>query len=584
MKFGGFLMAFDGITIANLIYDMNQKIQNGRISKIAQPESDELLLTIKGSDGQYRLILSASASLPLVYFTNDNKPSPMTAPNFCMLLRKHIANGRIISITQPDFERIISIEIEHYNELGDLARKKLIIELMGKHSNIIFLDEKDQIIDSIKHVSASTSSVREVLPGRDYFVPKTQEKQNPLLATSQSFIDLLSKQPTTIQKAIYQSYTGISPTIANEICFRADLDGDQAVASLSEGFLLHLAKQFVLVMEQIIQCDFHPVLITKQEEPIEYSAIPLHMYQDYDVEEPENISETLHLFYDRKERYTRIRQKSVDLRRIVTTALERNRKKYHLQLKQFEETTKKDQFKVYGELLHTYGYDYNGTDTKYKVLNYYTNQEIEIPMDHQLSALENAQKYFDKYTKLKRTAVAMETLLSETKQDVEHLESVVTALELAENEDDLIQIKEELIESGYIRKNTREKKIKSNSKPLHYVTTDDFHIYVGKNNIQNDELTFKFANGGDWWFHAKNVPGSHVILKTQGREVPDQVFELAASLAAHYSKSQKSPKVEVDYLERKNVKKPAGAKPGFVVYYTNFSMNVEPSISNLILQ
>ena len=577
-------MAFDGITIANLIYDMNQKIQNGRISKIAQPEPDELLLTIKGTDGQYRLILSASASLPLVYFTNDNKPSPMTAPNFCMLLRKHIANGRILSITQPDFERIISFEIEHYNELGDLAQKKLIIEIMGKHSNIIFVDEQERIIDSIKHVSASTSSVREVLPGRDYFVPKTQEKENPLLATKESFIALISKQPTTIQKAIVQSYTGISPTISNEICFRADLDADQAVSSLSEGFLLHLANQFLIVMEQINACDFHPVLITRQDEPIEYSAIKLNMYNDYEVEEPESISETLHLFYDRKERYTRIRQKSVDLRRIVTTALERNRKKYQLQLKQFEETTKKEQFKIFGELLHTYGYDYNGTDEKYKVLNYYTNEEIQIPMDNQLTALENAQKYFDKYTKLKRTAVAMESLLAETKQDVEHLESVVTALELAENEDDLIQIKEELVESGYIRKNHREKKVRINSRPLHYVTSDDFHIFVGKNNIQNDELTFKVANGGDWWFHAKNVPGSHVILKTQGREVPDHVFELAAGLAAYYSKSQKSPKVEIDYLERKNVKKPAGAKPGYVIYYTNYSMNVEPSVANLELQ
>ena len=577
-------MAFDGITIANLIYDMNQKIQNGRISKRAQPEPDELLLTIKGTDGQYRLILSASASLPLVYFTNDNKPSPMTAPNFCMLLRKHIANGRILSITQPDFERIISFEIEHYNELGDLAQKKLIIEIMGKHSNIIFVDEQGRIIDSIKHVSASTSSVREVLPGRDYFVPKTQEKENPLLATKESFIALISKQPTTIQKAIVQSYTGISPTISNEICFRADLDGDQAVSSLSEGFLLHLANQFLIVMEQINACDFHAVLITRQDEPIEYSAIKLNMYNDYEVEEPESISKTLHLFYDRKDKYTRIRQKSVDLRRIVTTALERNRKKYQLQLKQFEETTKKEQFKIYGELLHTYGYDYNGTDEKYKVLNYYTNEEIQIPMDNQLTALENAQKYFDRYTKLKRTAVAMESLLAETKQDVEHLESVVTALELAENEDDLIQIKEELVESGYIRKNNREKKVRINSKPLHYVTSDDFHIYVGKNNIQNDELTFKVANGGDWWFHAKNVPGSHVILKTQGREVPDHVFELAAGLAAYYSKSQKSPKVEIDYLERKNVKKPAGAKPGYVIYYTNYSMNVEPSVANLELK
>lgn len=577
-------MAFDGITIANLIYDMNQQIQNGRISKIAQPEPDELLLTIKGNNGQHRLVLSASASLPLVYFTNENKTSPMTAPNFCMLLRKHIANGRIKQITQPDFERIICFDIEHYNELGDLADKKLIIEIMGKHSNIIFIDENNQIIDSIKHVSASTSSIREVLPGRDYFIPRTQDKLNPLLATRDSFIQTVSKQPMTLQKAIYQTYTGISPTAASEICFRADLDSDQSASSLTDDFWLHLSNQFIFFMEEVKSSSFHPVLITKQDEPIEYSALPLTMYADYQVEEPTSISETLHMFYDRKEKYTRIRQKSVDLRRIVTTALERTRKKYQLQLKQFEETTKKDQYKVFGELLHTYGYEYNGMDQKFKVLNYYTNEELVIPMDHQLSALENAQKYFDKYTKLKRTAVAMESLLLETNQDLLHLESVVTALELAENEDDLIQIREELVESGYIRKSSREKKVRINSKPLHYKTVDDFEIYVGKNNIQNDELTFKVANGGDWWFHAKNVPGSHVILKTQGRDIPDSVFEFAAGLAAYYSKSKMNSKVEVDYLERKNVKKPAGAKPGFVIYHTNFSMLVEPNASTLFLQ
>lgn len=576
-------MAFDGITIANLVYDMNQQILNGRISKIAQPEPDELLLTLKGNNGQVRLLLSASASLPLVYFTEENKPSPMTAPNFCMFLRKYIANGRIISITQPSFERIIQFEIEHLNELGDPCKKLLIIELMGKHSNIIFTDMDGLILESVKHVSGSTSSVREVLPGRTYFIPNIQHKENPLLADECSFIQAISTQETSVQKAIFGAYSGISPIAALELCYQADLDHELLYEELTEEQKLCLATVFIHYFKQVKDGNFQPVLISKEHEPLEYSSLPLTLYANEELEYPESISATLHLFYNRKEQYTRIRQKSVDLRRIVTTALDRNRKKYELQKKQYSDTEKKDKYKVYGELLHTYGYELTGGETKLEALNYYSNAPIEIPLDPQLNAQENAKKYFDKYNKLKRTALALDELLLSTNAEIEHLESVVNALEIAENEDDLIQIKEELILSGYIRKVTHGKRIKIISKPFHYVTADGFHIYVGKNNIQNDELTFKFANGGDWWFHAKGVPGSHVILKTEGKEITDATFEAAASLAAYYSKSRLSPKVEVDYLERKNVKKPAGAKPGFVVYYTNFSMNVSPNNTHLQL-
>lgn len=574
-------MAFDGITIANLVYDMNQQLINGRISKIAQPEPDELLLTLKGNHGQVRLLLSASASLPLVYFSQENKPSPMTAPNFCMFLRKYIANGRIIAITQPSFERIIQFEIEHLNELGDPCKKLLIIELMGKHSNIIFTDMDGLILESIKHVSGSTSSVREVLPGRTYFIPNIQHKENPLLADETTFIEAMMKQETSVQKAIYGAFTGISPIVASELCYQGNIDEQLSCEELTLDQKSDLAKVFVAYFKQVKDGNFKAVLISKDEKPIEYASLPLTLYADYELEYPETISVTLHQFYDRKEQYTRIRQKSVDLRRIVTTALDRNRKKYELQLKQYADTEKKDKYKVYGELLHTYGYELSGGETKLEALNYYTNKQLEIPLDPQLNAPENAKKYFDKYNKLKRTALALDELLLSTNAEIEHLESVVNALEIAENEDDLMQIKEELILSGYVRRAAHVKKIKITSKPFHYITSDGFHLYVGKNNIQNDELTFKFANGGDWWFHAKGVPGSHVILKTQGQEITDATFEAAAALAAYYSKSRLSQKVEVDYLERKNVKKPASAKPGFVVYYTNFSMIVSPDNSHL---
>ncbi len=576
-------MAFDGIVIANLVRELNENILNGRISKIAQPENDELLLTIKGGAGQVRLLLSASASLPLVYLTKENKQSPMTAPNFCMLLRKHIANGRITKIWQPQMERIINFEIEHLNELGDLCRKHLIVEIMGKHSNIIFCDEDGKIIDSIKHIPAQVSSVREVLPGRMYFIPETQEKFNPLDASEKEFLQKVFAKPQSLQKSIYTTYTGISPVIASELCHRAGLDGDLPAAALSEEEQLHLCHHFLWLMDDIRAGQFAPNIIKKGKEPIDFSAVTLTQYEDMDVIGFPGISQVLESFYADKNIYTRIRQKSVDLRKVVGTVLDRSRKKYDLQLKQLKDTEKRDKYKVYGELINTYGYGLEEGAKSLTALNYYTNEEITIPLDTQLTPQENAQKYFDRYNKLKRTYEALTDLIQETHDEIIHLESISTSLDIAVSEEDLTQIKAELTQFGYIKKKHNGKKVKIKSKPFHYLSSDGFHIYIGKNNFQNDELTFKFANGNDWWFHAKGMPGSHVIVKTNGEELPDRAFEEAGCLAAYYSKGRDNEKVEIDYLQKKNVKKPNGSKPGFVVYYTNYSLVASPDIRGLTL-
>lgn len=574
-------MAFDGIVVANLVCELNKTILNSKISKIAQPETDELLFTLKGQNGQFRLAMSASASLPFLYLTKQNKPSPLTAPNFCMVLRKHIANGRIIRITQPDLERIIQFEIEHLDELGDLCHKKLIIELMGKHSNIIFCKEDGTIIDSIKHVSAQISSVREVLPGRMYFIPDTTHKKNPLTVSQEDFLQTVCAKPEAIAKAIYTSYTGISPSIANEICFRAGVDGDFSMSSLNEDEKLHLFHNFDWFMTDIKEEHFSPNIIYKGKEPVEFASLPYTSYEEYTVTNYDSISEVLETYYASRNIYTRIRQKSSDLRRIVTTALERNRKKFLLQQKQLKDTEKREKYRIYGELLNTYGYHLESGAKKLEALNYYTNEMITIPLDDQLSASENAKKYFDRYGKLKRTYEALTTLIEETKDEITHLESIATALDIAVSEDDLVQIKEELIEFGYIRKKRGDKKSRIKSKPFHYISSDGFHIYVGKNNYQNDELTFKFATGNDWWFHAKGMPGSHVIVKTEGEELPDRTFEEAGRLAGFYSKGRDNDKVEIDYLQKKNVKKPNKSAPGFVVYYTNYSLTIQPDISGI---
>lgn len=578
-------MAFDGITIAAMVKELNDYLAGGRINKIAQPETDELLLTCRGPKGNCRLLLSASASLPLIYFTEKNKPSPLTAPNFCMLLRKHLSSARFLSITQPSLERVIRFELEHLNELGDLCRKYLIIEIMGKHSNIIFCDEDYKILDSIKHVSSNMSSVREVLPGRQYFIPQTQEKLNPWNLTEETFHTQVLGKPTQIARALYTSLTGISPVMAHEICTRASLDGDEPTETLDENSKLHLYGTLNRILDQVKEGDFHPNIIFRDQIPVEYSVLPMSQYQTgHTTKGYPSVSSMLEQYYAQKNIVTRIRQKSSDLRRIVQTALERNSKKYSLQLKQLKDTGKKEKYKVYGELINTYGYGLEDGCKSFQALNYYTNEEIAVPLDPSFSPQANAKKYFEKYAKLKRTEDALTTQIAETKEEIQHLESISASLDIALNESDLVQIKEELTQYGYIKKHSiGKKKTSVKSKPFHYLSSDGYHIYVGKNNYQNDELTFKFATGNDWWFHAKGTAGSHVIVKSSDEELPDRVFEEAGSLAAYYSKGRTAPKVEIDYIQKKHVKKPNGSKPGFVVYYTNYSLMAVPDIQTLTL-
>ena len=578
-------MAFDGITIAAMVKELNDYLAGGRINKIAQPETDELLLTCRGPKGNCRLLLSASASLPLIYFTQKNKPSPLTAPNFCMLLRKHLSSARFLSITQPSLERVIRFELEHLNELGDLCRKYLIIEIMGKHSNIIFCDEDYKILDSIKHVSSHMSSVREVLPGRQYFIPQTQEKLNPWNLTEETFHTQVLSKPTQIARALYTSLTGISPVMAHEICTRASLDGDEPTETLDENSKLHLYGTLNRILDQVKEGDFHPNIIFRDQIPVEYSVLPMSQYQTgHTTKGYPSVSSMLEQYYAQKNIVTRIRQKSSDLRRIVQTALERNSKKYSLQLKQLKDTGKKEKYKVYGELINTYGYGLEDGCKSFQALNYYTNEEIAVPLAPSLSPQAHAKKYFEKYAKLKRTEDALTTQIAETKEEIQHLESISASLDIALNESDLVQIKEELTQYGYIKKHSiGKKKTSVKSKPFHYLSSDGYHIYVGKNNYQNDELTFKFATGNDWWFHAKGTAGSHVIVKSSDEELPDRVFEEAGSLAAYYSKGRTAPKVEIDYIQKKHVKKPNGSKPGFVVYYTNYSLMAVPDIQTLTL-
>jgi len=582
-------MALDGLVISNVVYELKEKLLDGRISKIYQPEKDELVLTIKNNKENYKLFLSAGASLPLIYLTEENKLNPMTAPSFCMLLRKHMNSAKILDIIQPGLERIIKFKIEHLNELGDLCVKYLILELMGKHSNIIFCDDNNMIVDSIKHITHLVSSVREVLPGREYFLPLTGDKLDPLNISYDTFAEHVIKKPLPLGKAIYTSLIGFSPLMAGEICHRASLDSEAPTSTLNELEGKHLYDNFDQLMIEVKEHNYTPNIVFEGGTPIEFSSFSLDCYSNLEKKVYSSISTVLESYYATKNTITRIRQKSVDLRKVVTNAIDRNTKKYELQLKQLKDTEKRDSYKVYGELINTYGYNVEPGAKSMTALNYYTNEDITIPLDPLLTAMENSKRYFNKYNKLKRTFEALSTFTEETHADLLHLDSIRTSMDIALLEEDLVELKEELIEYGYMKrkfltgkqgmKGNRKQKI--TSKPFHYISSDGFHIYVGKNNYQNDELTFKFATGGDWWFHAKKIAGSHVIVRSDGNEIPDRTFEEAAHLAAFYSKGREAEKVEVDYTEKKNVKKPSGGKPGFVVYYTNYSMLVSPEITEI---
>ena len=586
-------MSFDGSVVAGITKELKDKLTGGYITKIAQPEKDALVLTIKNNRTGYKLFLSANASLPLAYITEENRKSPMTAPNFCMLLRKHLGSAKILDITEPGLERIIRIKTEHLDEMGDLSVKHLVIELMGKYSNIILLDDDEKVLDSIKHVSMLVSSVREILPGKNYFVPVQEGRINPFEADIDYFTDVVVKKLTSVGKAIYTSFTGFSPQLANEICSLSCLDADQSTASLNADDIITLFNNFNKFISFIKNGEFTPTIYYGNSfEPKAFAAFNLSIYSDMESRTFPDFSSLLEEFYNSKDKTDRIRQKSADLRKLITNAISRTSNKLDIFAKQLRDTENRDKFRIYGELITTYGYQADDGDKVLTCTDYYSGKEVNINLDTTIPVMANAKKYFDKYARLKRTYEAVLVQEEEARAELSHLESIKMSLDIAENEEDLSEIRKELENAGYAKKtgnNSKKGKAKeAKGTPLHFISSDGFDIYVGKNNIQNDYLTFKLASNSDWWFHAKKTAGSHVLLVTGGRDVPDRAFEEAGKLAVHYSSFNTSSlpsgdgtKHEVDYVQKKEVKKPNGAKPGFVVYYTNYSLTADSDISEL---
>lgn len=563
-------MALDAIAVRALAKEISNAVNGGRIDKIYQPERDEIVLGIRTFTDNYKLLLCANSTYPRVHFTNINKKNPQTAPLFCMLLRKHLGSGKIVSVKQVDFERIIEFEIESYDELGDLTLKKLIIEIMGRHSNII-LTIDGKIIDSIKHIDLTVSSVRQVLPGFLYSYPPARNI-TPLDRADENLNIDISQKGELLQKSVLSCVSGISPLTSREIVYsnfkRTDIRNEE-ISDTKD-----LVDKILSLKDKVLDNSFTPTLITDAftGKLIDFSAIPIHQYeQGAKTETFSTLSEVIDKFYSKKDAAERMRQKSYDLVKLLTVHRERAAKKQGILLSTLKDAKSKDKYKVYGELLCANLYRISDTDTEIEVENYYDENLpiVKIPLDAQLSPSDNAQKYFKKYQKLKNAETEAAKQLKENEAVLEYLESTLVLILNTETESDLNAIRTELSEQGYLKRIVAKKnqRLSNTSKPMHFVSSDGFDIYVGKNNTQNDYLTLKFANSNDIWFHTKNIHGSHVIIKLGlDKDVPENTLRQAAELAAYYSKARESSQVPVDYTLVKNVKKPNGAKPGMVIY------------------
>lgn len=567
-------MAFDGITVSAIKAEIEDKILGGRIDKVYQPEKDEIILGIRSMGQAYKLLLTSNASNPKFHFTQTNPSNPMTPPLFCMVMRKHLQSGKIIKIEQPDFDRILNIYVESLNELGDYSVKKLVLEIMGRHSNIILTDENNTILDCIKHIGHDTSSVREVLPGREYTLPPSQGKINTLELDDNNFKEVLGNSPSfEIQSVIYKNYTGISPIAASEICYRANVNGSTPVEALTGIQKEVIFNEFAKLVEDIKANRFYPESITNEKgKTIDFSPIEMSQFNGFEIKKYTSISELIESFYANRDFAYRIGQKTQDLRKLITQNIERCIRKKDIQMQTLRSIKNRDELRLKGELLTANIYSIKKGMTTVELPNYYSeNQElVAIELDSNKTPSENAQKYYKAYNKAKRTFEALKDQIKSNDEELAYLESVLTSVNNCTDEQDVKEIRRELREEGYVKKVKNQKdKSKKHSVPLHFISQDGFDIYVGKNNIQNDELTLKFARPRDIWMHTKNIPGSHVIIVANGHTIPDTTLNEGAMLSAFYSKAKNSSKVPVDYTEKKNVKKPNGSKPGFVIYETN---------------
>ena len=561
-------MSFDGLFTYTITEELKKVLLNGKITKIHQPYKYDLIFQIRSGGKNHKLFLSAHPSYARLHLTNESYENPSEPPMFCMLLRKHLEGGVIEHIEQPGLERIVIIDVRGRNELGDVTVKRLMIEVMGRHSNIILVDkERDMIVDSIKHLSPAINRHRTVLPGHSYVLPPDQGKANPFEADEELVLKKLDFNSGKIDQQLVQQFSGISPLFANEVTYRAGLVNRKTVPDA----FLSLIKE---IKENIIS----PSIFEQNQKELFYMITLSHLTNANQKGFP-TISELLDRYYYGKAERDRVKQQGNDLERFMVNEKKKNEKKIKKLSATLDQAEKANEFQLYGELITANIYAINKGSKIAEVINYYDeeNQTIQIPLDPQKTASENAQRYFSKYQKAKNSVEVVHEQIQLAQAEIDYFEGLIQQIESASPKD-IEEIREELIEGGYLKqRQSRNIKKKKNLKPTleHYLSSDGTEMIVGKNNKQNEYLTNKLAARDDLWLHTKDIPGSHVVIRSNTPS--DQTIIEAANIAAYFSKAKNSGSVPVDYTAIRHVKKPSGSKPGFVTYDHQQTVYVTPN-------
>lgn len=571
-------MSLDGTVVKNLVYEINNRVNGGRIDKIYQDDNNNLLINIRANGKRERLFISIYGS-PRMYFSEEIFDSPQNPPAFCMLLRKHLENNQILSVNQYKMDRIVEIHVKSRDELGLYSEKSLIIELMGKHSNVILIDnESKKIIDSLKRVNFNLSSVREILPGLIYNEEDISQGLDP--CETESIINLIKdcEENLNLKSFFLKAFTGISPQMCEEIEFRTNIDFKKNIFSLNDDEIEILNKVFLNIFLDIKENKFVPIKIYKEAIFKDFYSIDLKELSEKDKEKIDSISSLLEEFHNSKFLRDSLGSKSKELRRAVKKHIDKINRKISNQSNELNLALNREKYKVYADLISSNFHRIEKGSDHVTVENFYNEmEEIEIPLDSKLDGPGNASKYYKKYSKLKNAAVYLEEQINIGKSEVEYLDSILLNIDFAETPDEIDDLYEELEKEGYLKKRSKNNKKKRKDSQENYIkikTEDGFDIYIGRNNRQNDYLTLKKAKKNDLWFHVKDAPGSHVILKNDSRDFSNSAMMTAAKLAAKYSSLSKSQNIPVDYTFKMNVKRHPAKKPGLVSYTNYKTINV----------
>ncbi|KHF39838.1 Rqc2 family fibronectin-binding protein [Halalkalibacter okhensis] len=561
-------MSFDGFMTRAMTHELEQLLTTGRISKIYQPYKTELVFTIRAKGKNHQLLLSANASFARIHITKEKYDNPSTPPMFCMLLRKHLEGSIIEKIEQLDMERVIIFHIKNKDELGDETFKKLYVEIMGRHSNISLVDKKTGIIlDSIKHISPAQSSYRTVMPGQVYKLPPEQNKANPFELDADGLLKLIDFNAGKIDRQLVSQIAGLSPQLANEMTFQSGSFVNRNT----------LPPAYLGIINRLKEHNYQPEMLFSADGKETFSIIPLEHLKG-ERKSFDSISELLDRFYYGKAERDRVKQQAHDLERFLRNEWQKNKKK----IKKLEQTLlqaeRAKEYQKLGELLTANLHMVKRGDTQVEVIDYYDEEggTALIKLDPQKHPSDNAQAYFKKYNKAKNSVAVVEEQIQKAKEEVQYFDQLIQQMESAAPRD-LEEIREELVEEGYIRRRVKQQKKKKDTKPQleQYISTSGIEFFVGKNNKQNDYVTNKFARQDEVWLHTKDIPGSHVVIRSTD---PDDATLLeAATVAAFYSKAKQSSSVPVDYTKIRHVKKPNGSKPGYVIYDNQTTIYVTPN-------